>query len=951
MARVSPALTNFNGGEVGPLLSGRTDFEKYASSCYKMERFVPTVQGPAKRSPGTRFVIPTKYSDKVSFLKRFEFSFDQAYALEFGDYYVRFYTDRGVQTTDGVNIINITNANPGVITYDGADPANGDWFRVEGVEGLTELNGRYIQVANVNVGLKTFEIQDTAGDFIDTTDYGTYVYNGDLRGVYEIASPYAAEDLVNAEGACALSITQSGDVLYIGCPGYEPRTLTRYGATNWQFDLYSPTDGPFQATPADTKNFKFGSISGFVVIDCSTDVFLTEHEGMLFRFEPINSTTDAWETNKSVTTGDLRKSDGKIYRAANSGTTGTSRPIHEEGIQSDGAVRWEYRNPGYVIVKITTVVSTLQATAQILGPGVAPNELYLTFAECLYRIGAWGTAPGAVYPYRTTFFRNRLVWAGEQQVFFSVAGDYGSHAVDTQGLILADNAISLTLSVGNVDKIRWMAASDLLLVGTAGTEVAIQEVTTTQAFGPENFKFEIQSAEGSREVEPVLVEDSVLFVRVGGRRVMELRFDIQADAYVPRDMNVLYPEIAKVGIVEMTYQKEPDNVLWCVLKDGGLIGMTYNREQNVYGWHRHPIAGPNAKVKSVQVISGPDGDVDDVWMIVQRDVPTGNYDRILAQNSDFITSEAGDRILVNLPLTTSQYVEFFAQPFEELDDIQGAVYLDSSLEYDGGVSASLLPGVDADVRDAINVLFTSESFFELAAESGAILETESGDLIATTDDPFVATDVGREIRYRYYSEADAQWLTARALITAYVSPDTVRGTIIAPWPSLDTIAPFSWRLTTTTVRNLWHLEGEVISGLVDGTEVKDLIVRNGEVTVPVAFARGQFGLPYSSYLVTQRIEAGATDGTAQGKIKRINQMILRLYGSLGGKLGSGPNYLDNILYRRASDYLDEVPPTLTGDTDKTPYYGGYEDDGRVWIVADQPLPITVVSIYPRMQTE
>ena len=951
MARVSPGITNFNGGEVGPLLSGRVDFEKYASSCFKMERFIPTVQGPAKRCPGTRFVIPTKYSDKPSFLKRFEFSFDQAYVLEFGDYYVRFYTDRGVVLIDGIDITNITQANPGVLTYDGTDPSNGDWFKIDGVIGMTELNGRFVQVANVNTGAKTFELVDTAGNNIDTTEFSAYVFNGDLSQVYEVASPYAADDLVNPEGGCALSITQSGDVLYIGCPGYQPRTLTRFGNINWQFALFEPSDGPFQATPIETKSFNVNSISGSTIVNCTTNVFLTEHEGMLFRFEPLNSTTDAWETNKSVTAGNLRKSDGKIYQAQNSGTTGSQRPIHEEGIQSDGAVRWKYQNPGYVIVKITTVLSATAATAQIIGPGVAPNELYLTFAECLYRIGAWGAAPGAIYPYKVAFFRNRLVWAGEQQVFFSVTGDYGSFAVDTQGLILADNSISLTLAVGGVDKIRWLASSDVLLVGTGGSEVAIQEVTTTQAFGPENFKFEIQSAEGSREVDPVLVEDSVMFVRIGGRRIMELRFDIQADAWVPRDMNVLYPEIAKVGIVEMTYQKEPDNVIWCVLKNGQLIGMTYNREQNVFGWHRHPIAGLGAKVKSIQSITSPNGDLDDVWMIVERNIPTGLNDRVLAEDSDFINAEDGTRILTEEADAISKYVEFFAQPFEELDDIQSAVYLDSSLEYDGGVNHSLLPGSNADVVNSTNVLFTSESFLELTTEADDILETESGDLISTTSDVFAATDVGREIRYRYYSEEDEQWLTARALITSYIGPDQARATILSAFPSLETIDPNLWRLTTTTVQNLWHLEGESISALVDGEESKNLIVRNGQVTLPYAFSRGQFGLPYNSYLVTQRIEAGATDGTAQGKIKRINQIVLRLYASLGGKLGSGEQYLDDILYRRLSDYMDEVPPVLTGDTDKTPYYGGYEEDGRIWVVADQPLPITVVAMYPRMQTE
>jgi hypothetical protein len=956
MAKVSPAISNFNGGEVGPLLSGRVDFEKYSSSCYKMERFVPTVQGPAKRMPGTRFVLPTKYQDKVSYLKRFEFSFDQAYVLEFGDQYVRFFTDRGVVLGDTLDITNITNANPGVLSYTGTDPADGDWFYVVGVEGMTELNGRYVQVANVNAGANTFSLKDWFGNAIDTTGFGAYVFNGDLQKVYEIASPYAEADLTSPEGGCALSIVQSGDVLYIGCEGYAPRTLTRSGNTSWAFATYSPTDGPFQIEPIDYKNFTLGASSGTgISLACTTSIFENEHVGMLFRLEPVNITTPPWETNKAVTATNLRKSDGKYYEATNSATTGSVRPIHEEGTESDGAVTWEYLHPGYVIVKVTAITDAQNATVDIIGPGIAPAEI-VAGDDCRYRIGAWGEATGASFPYKVAFWRDRLWWAGNQQIYASVAGDYASMSPDTLGEILADNAISLTLSVGTVDKIRWMTASDVLLVGTAGSEVAVQEITPNQVLGPENVKYEIQSAEGSRELEPVLVEDSVLFVRIGGRRIIELRFDIQSDSWVPRDMNVLYPEITQTGIVEMAYQKEPDNIIWTVLSNGRLLGMTYDREQNVYGWHRHPIAGTNSKVKSVQVITSPDADVNDVWLIVERSVATqavSNYQ--LLESGSFLLLENESKVLsetsVVSTVSTRKYVEYFAEGFEQNDDIESAVYLDTSLEFDGSIAETLLPGSGATVRGATNVTFTVTSAYELTTEADDFLLTEANEFIAMNDDVFAAGDVGREIRVRYFDESIEQWRTSRALITSYVNENEVRCTILAPFESEDEIPVNGWRMTSTVITGLWHLEGQTVSALADGAEVENLVVTSGSVTLPVAAARAQIGLPYTSYLATQRIDAGATDGTAQGKTKRFHQIVMRLYASLGGKVGPDASSTDYILYRSLSDYMDETPPILTGDTDKFPYPGGYETDGRIWVLADQPLPLTVVAMYPRLRTE
>lgn len=103
MAKVSPIQNSFNAGELSPQLKGRADLDKYKNGCDTLENFLPQIFGPARKRPGTRFVIETKDSSKRSRLVPFEFNLTQAFALEFGDEYIRFHTAGGtVETSPGV---------------------------------------------------------------------------------------------------------------------------------------------------------------------------------------------------------------------------------------------------------------------------------------------------------------------------------------------------------------------------------------------------------------------------------------------------------------------------------------------------------------------------------------------------------------------------------------------------------------------------------------------------------------------------------------------------------------------------------------------------------------------------------------------------------------------------------------------------------------------------------
>lgn len=96
MPKVSPAQTSFNGGEFSPLLYGRVDNDRYNTGLKRCLNYIPTIQGGLTRRPGTYYVNEVKDSDDSTRLISFQFSITQAYIIEAGDLYFRFYKDNGV---------------------------------------------------------------------------------------------------------------------------------------------------------------------------------------------------------------------------------------------------------------------------------------------------------------------------------------------------------------------------------------------------------------------------------------------------------------------------------------------------------------------------------------------------------------------------------------------------------------------------------------------------------------------------------------------------------------------------------------------------------------------------------------------------------------------------------------------------------------------------------------
>lgn len=104
MARQVPVLCSLNAGEWSPLMYGRVDLARYPNSSRRSENFIPTVQGPSTRRGGTRFIEFQKDTSQRAWLASFRFTAAQAYLIEVGPGYFRFYTNRAQLLNDGVPV-------------------------------------------------------------------------------------------------------------------------------------------------------------------------------------------------------------------------------------------------------------------------------------------------------------------------------------------------------------------------------------------------------------------------------------------------------------------------------------------------------------------------------------------------------------------------------------------------------------------------------------------------------------------------------------------------------------------------------------------------------------------------------------------------------------------------------------------------------------------------------
>jgi hypothetical protein len=623
MATVNSILTNFTAGEISPRVYGRVDLAKYQNGARELTNVTVLPQGGARKRGGTMNISNVKDNNPDAVLVPFVFSTTQAYMLEFGPYYVRFFKNQGIIFDVQYNITNI-HLGINQIIVPGHTFRVGDRVMVTGVHGTVELNNREFYINAQGTDLIQIVVPD------DSTLYTPYTSGGVVSRIYEVATNYSAADVAE------MTFTQSADTLFLFSSRWPIALLKRLDHASWTLTTGNIEEGPFLDMNTDLGiRVSLDTASGSAVMTFNSPVLNSAHVGALFRiWEQSNSDTfgyATWAPGATVTVGDntFWEYKGNVYYVVSGGgdtmASTATYPTHIQGTVdvfygTGGAVaQMRYEHSGYCVVQVTSVIDTQNAWVNIYYKYRTPYTAYGGRSTWNWQEGAWSDFRG--YPSTGTFHEQRLVSANTEFQPTTLWGSKLNAYLNYKDGDKADESYTYTISSDQVDAIKYMSTTKRLVVNATSGEYTVAASNINEAITSTNIKISRETSFGIASVKPVRAGPAILFAQRRGwnqnpaRRLREFVYNFQTDSYVAPDLTILSEHITQPGITQGAYIASPDLMIWYVRADGDIAAMTYERDQQVVGWHHHHLGG-NGIAEHIASIPGTNG--DELWLIVRR---------------------------------------------------------------------------------------------------------------------------------------------------------------------------------------------------------------------------------------------------------------------------------------------------------------------------------------------
>ena len=642
-----------------------------------------------------------------------------------------------------------------------------------------------------------------------------------------------------------LRFTQSADVMYIVHTSHEPEKLTRTGHTSWTLtDVDFGTTGPYldASTSSTTLTPASSAVGTGVNITASATTGINDGDGW--------QTTDVGRI--------LKFNSGEAKITARTSTT----------------------------VVVVTITKAFASTAGTTG----------------WQLGAWSDTTG--FPQTVSFFEQRLVFGGStdfpQTIWASESGNYESFDVGDAG---ASDAFIYTIAANRVNLIRWLAPIRDLMIGTAGGEFRVDR-PVGEPLKPTNVNIKQETTYGGYTAQPMQIGPSVLFVQRQQRRVRELGYSFQNDAYVAPDLTLLAEHITEGGIIDVDWSQEPNEIYYAVRNDGTLLGMTYQREQDVIAWHRHIIGGKAANCT----------------------ITLTDYANIQTGTKLKFTKSDGTEVTFTSTTGTAGTDEFKTETNNNTSATNLKNAINGHSDFTATVASNVVTASETTPQSTGYLTVVSQDTVRLAKvnESQAKVKSVTSITEATENQVWIIVERivnGSTVQYVEYLDSTLNQDSA------------LSGTVTG---------------SSTKVTSLDHLEGQTVQILIDDAVYPKQIVSSGAVTVdlPSTFASKtiEIGLGYVSTLKTLKVEAGSSAGsTAQGRKKRYNEVIVRLYKTVGATVNG-----DQIPFRSSADEMGQPIPAFTGDKRVTNL--GWDRNGQITVKQTQPLPMTILAMTGTIRT-
>ena len=484
---------------------------------------------------------------------------------------------------------------------------------------------------------------------------------------------YASQTAASGWVGCTLATPASIFNVTVNCPsGAGYFVLQAYPIS---FVLYAKKGSP--ANQTDGIVLASGSITDGTVqsITLTSNDQLTQFTSFWIVWAGVlgGNTISIAEVNfeglASTTAATLRRWNGNVYQALNSGTSGANPPVHTSGqvLSGIGGIQWLYRNRGYGFVQITAVTNSTTATATVLER--LPDSIAAQ-PTANWWPSAWDGVQG--WPDRCFIFQNSL-WAFLKNRFWRTQpGTFNNWDIPDPTSAQSGIEGGLISPIGALPWVEWpMANTSFLAIGTRDEEWVFAGQDPFSALSVENLDPYPSRQTGSAVHIPAAAEGGLVTINRARDRamLMSLSFNGVMPQIEPQELtisarHILGPEGG--GALGVSRQQDPNCINWFWCANGLLVGNTLMKEQQINGWHRHPQhAATDSGVNGIVTIPSSDEGVSWTYLLTTRTINGAQ----------------------------AQFVELM-QPFFQPADTDaptaaGAWFLDCALQYSGAPVTTL----------------------------------------------------------------------------------------------------------------------------------------------------------------------------------------------------------------------------------------------------------------------
>lgn len=255
-----PIQTAFNSGEYSNLMDGSVDFDPRQRSCKLLQNMICLKQGPATRRGPTVFVKEVKSSSNRTGFLRFLFNSGDAFVIEAGDQYFRFYKNY-VQVESSGSPYEVSTPYTQANLFD-----SNNLFKIQTAQSgdvLYIVHGSYkpmvlVRVTDVSWTLSTLTLED--GPYLDVNSTSTTLTLGGTTGSVSVT----ASATTGINGGSGFATTDVGRLIrwkdpannwtWLEITGWTSTTVvtaTIRGANasattatvNWRLGVWSDTTG------------------------------------------------------------------------------------------------------------------------------------------------------------------------------------------------------------------------------------------------------------------------------------------------------------------------------------------------------------------------------------------------------------------------------------------------------------------------------------------------------------------------------------------------------------------------------------------------------------------------------------------------------------------------------------------------------------------------------------